>query len=401
MRAHRMVVLVAAVAVSLCLAACGSHSNGSIAAGASSAHAKSPIHFALITINTPGVDLLPQYEVGANAAANEINSMGGFGGRKVVIDTCNSMLQPAVATTCAHKTLADHPVAEFGCEPVWGTTGLVIYGQAEIPSFNCPNTPQDFASPWSFGLSAGSFGEDRGLARYLCNRGDVRKVVVLGQQIPQQERDVPAATRPVFKQCGVQVTYEYAPTTAVDPAPYVAKAVAAKPNFIIALPGAPQLDQMLKAFRQAGWPSTRLATQATFLDKKNVITPAGSAADGVYSVDEWYTYDDKSNPDVVAYRRALRGHNADSENYEQSYAAVMWLYTAAKRIGFANFNSASLTHFMRTQSGIRIPLSRTLVNPGPRGYAAVKQPYVLIVQWKRGQLHVVKQATQHGWVRGY
>ncbi len=55
---------------------------------------------------------------------------------------------------------------------------------------------------------------------------------------------------------------------------------------------------------------------------------------------------------------------------------------------------------MRTKSGVHIPLSRTLLNPGPKAYPQVKQPYVQISQWKNGNLKVVTKGTKKGWVLG-
>src|SRR5438876_12298687 len=109
-------------------------------AGTGSKSAKPPIHFELITFQLAGSDLLTEFKAGADAAAKKINAKGGFGGRKVVIDTCNSQLTPSVATACAHSTLGNHPVAMFGCELSWSAAGLAIYAKAGVPSFNCPNT---------------------------------------------------------------------------------------------------------------------------------------------------------------------------------------------------------------------------------------------------------------------
>ena len=60
----------------------------------------------MVTIKIPGSDLYTPYSAGAKAAADVMNAQGGWGGAKVVIDTCNSQLQASLNITCAHQTLA-------------------------------------------------------------------------------------------------------------------------------------------------------------------------------------------------------------------------------------------------------------------------------------------------------
>src|SRR5579862_8488663 len=112
---------------------------------------KPPVVIEMVTFTIPGLDFLTSYLGGAQAAAKAINAKGGFGGRKVVIDSCNGMLSPAADTVCANSSLANHPVAMIGCDTGWGTTGLEIYAAAGIPSLNnCSVTTQDVTNPYSF-----------------------------------------------------------------------------------------------------------------------------------------------------------------------------------------------------------------------------------------------------------
>src|SRR6516225_9480635 len=127
---HPVVGLLLAVLCTSALAACGSSSTttntttasapsgatttASVTTPASATTAtstvvnagKAPIVFALDGMEIPGLDLLTGQTAGADAAANVINSEGGFGGRKVVISVCNSMVAAAPTLVCAHKLLA-------------------------------------------------------------------------------------------------------------------------------------------------------------------------------------------------------------------------------------------------------------------------------------------------------
>ena len=391
------------------LAGCGSSSSSTRGGTGSSAKAqatpavqssKSPVVIALITFKIPSLDFIDDYYAGAEGAANEINAMGGVGGRPVKIIQCNSMLEPAVATECAHQTLAQHPVAEFGCETSWSASGLPIYAAAGVPSFNCTNSHVDYTSPWSFGLGPGAPGEASAMAKYICaTMPTVKRVAYLTPVNPEEQADIPPTLTPIFRACGKQVSFTFIPQTAVDMSPVIAAVMASKPDFIMTTIGGVQMVEVAKALQQAGWPSDKLSISDNALDKKNVLDPAGPYLNGVYVDAEWTGWGISSDPDVEAYQKAVQGaSNPDSGNVVQGYMPVMAIYTAAKHIGFANFNSTTLTQFMRSANGIAIPMSRQILNPGPSVAPSVKQPYIQILRYSSSGMTVQTQGTDNGWV---
>jgi branched-chain amino acid transport system substrate-binding protein len=390
--------------VTLCAlsAACGSSSSKS-SVGQTSA-SKSPVTFALISYKIPGSDSLTELSAGANAAANQINATGGFGGRRVVIATCNSMLQPAAATVCAHKTLAEHPVAMFGCELSWSAAGLAVYAAAGIPSVNCPDTTADFNNPWTFGLNSSAVGQQRGAARYVCTRSDVHKVVALFPNVPQIVISQQLAYQ-TLQGCGKQTaTPVFYPLTAVDVSPYVTRVAQAKPDFVLLTGIGAQIVLLFKALQQAGIPPSHVIAPDIEFVYSTILKQAGSAMNGAYAENQFDTWGDTTNPDVAAYLTAFKGSSVDPRDptVAWGYSDVMWFYTAAKAIGFDKFNSASLTTFMRTQTNVHIPLSRSLINPGPKGFPQERQPYIQISQWKNGRMVVVPTGpNKDGWVYGY
>jgi len=364
---------------------------------------KPPVRLALITFQVPGSDLLTAMRAGSLAAAKAINAKGGFGGRKLIIDICNSMLQAAPATSCAHTTLAKHPLAEFGCELAWFQTGLPLYAAAKLPSVNCLNTPTDFTNPWSFGVNPSDLGQDGAVARWLCSRSNVKKVIVVKPDLPSLRANVTTAA-PILQRCGKDVLNPvYFPLTAADVTPYVGQALQGKPDFVIFSSIGAQVVLFLKAFQQAGFPASKISMPDTDAPLTN-LQQAGGAMNGAIVLSQFHSWGDTKNPDVAAYLKALKGSSVDPRdgNVQWGYSDVMLFYAAAKKIGFAKFNSATFAKFMRTAHGVHIPMSRSVFNPGPKGFAQEKQPYVQISQVKG--LRIVPLPVgpkKDGWVFGF
>jgi ABC-type branched-subunit amino acid transport system substrate-binding protein len=293
----------------------------------------------------------------------------------------------------------------FGCDPLWSTAGLPVYGAAKVPSFNCLNTAQDGNNPMSFALSPGGYGLQGAMARYLCTRSDVKTVVEMALDIPTYSATAQIAEGKPLAACGKTLKTVFFPVTATDVSSYVAKVVAAKPDFVTLLPlsGVSAIN-IYKSFAQQGIPTSHVIVVESNLDAET-LKAAGSTMDGTYGAEQFASWSDTSNPDLAAYLQATKNSsvNPRDSNVENGYANVMFLYEAAKKIGFTNFNSASLVNFLdQTQTnGFPIPLSRSLVIPGPPGYAHERQPYGQIVQLKNGQLNVVTKGTDKGWVNGF
>jgi ABC-type branched-subunit amino acid transport system substrate-binding protein len=379
----------------------GSSSTSSSAAATGKLDPSKPdVHISVISIKIPGSDLLTPYTAGANAAADAINAAGGFGGRKLVVDSCNSQNQTSIVTSCVQRLISKNPVAFVGCDNVMSTAGQPIFKRKSIPGFWCLNTPQDFNNPLMFGLDPGGVGQYVAMAQNLCKRPEVKTVVFQNLDIPQL-RAYDAPIKKALDDCGKTLKIVYMAPTTTDFTPTLNDILAKKPDFVLTfLLSGPQTVQVFKAFTQAGFPASKMMVNSSSLDYKTMLKPAGEAMEGVTMYLPYANPVDESNPDVVAYKKALEGSSWDAfnSNVQTGYQYIYAIYTAAKAIGFDKFDSQSLTQWFSTVDGVHLPMNREVVNPGPAGSPQIKQPYDQMVQWKGGKLITVKEGTEDGWV---
>jgi ABC-type branched-subunit amino acid transport system substrate-binding protein len=189
----------------------------------------------------------------------------------------------------------------------------------------------------------------------------------------------------------------------VDVTPFVGKALEGKPDFVIFSSIGAQVVLFMKAFQQSGYPASKVSMPDTDAPY-SIIEQAGGAMNGAIVLSQFHSWGDTKNADVAAYLNAMKGFDVDPRdgNVQWGYSDVMFVYEVAKKIGFDKFNAQTLAAYMRTQRGLHIPLSRSLFNPGPKGFAQEKQPYVQISQVKGEQIVPLPVgAAKDGWVFGF
>jgi ABC-type branched-subunit amino acid transport system substrate-binding protein len=372
-----------------------------------------PVHIGLIAIQLPAIDLGRLFNIGGDAAAYYINHHGGFGGRKLILDKCNSMVSPAVMLTCTHQILGKHPLAEYGCDVVTSASGaLTLMGQAGVPSFSCTNTKADFTYRWSFGLHPGATGEQAGWAKFVCTMKNVHRTVLFGQDQPEQRRDSTAAIQPVVQGCGKTFDAVYSPVVPTDYTPYVQQALSKKPDFVFLSQSAPQTASIAKLFQQNGFSADRLIVLDSSSSWKTTLALAGSAMNGTYICSGWKPWDDTEDPEIKTFVQSVKAVSSeDTRNnaIEYGYGHLMAIWTGAKAVGFAkvtpkngSVNGAKLAQFFRTRSNLHLPITHSLINPGPKAAPQVKQPYCQIQQYKGGKWHIIPTGTKKdGWINGF
>lgn len=406
-----MLLALLAFAISACGGGGSTSSNEEASAEGASTEAaessidssKPPWRIPVISIKIPGLDLLTPNADGAKAAADKINAEGGFEGREVVIEECATQLTPQTATVCANQTLEKEEVlAEIGCEISWPASGLKIYEKAEIPSFNCVN---EVSNEWNFGAHPGALGEDAGGAQWLCEQSDIHTVSFLGQDLPSSRKEIPAGTEAILKGCGKEVHYVYAPLETTDFTPFVNKVLEYEPDFVMTFQSPAPTVQMLKVFQQAGWPAEKISVPDSSCNYQEVLKVAGSLAEGMICTGGFTPWGEEGNPEIAEYKEAVEssgvGYDYRSSSVQWGYSGVMWIYEAAKKIGFSELTPVALAEFMRTETGVPVPLSKEWINPGPASATSIKMPFVNIAQWKNGELALVDEGTEEGWINAF
>ncbi len=80
---------------------------------------------------------------------------------------------------------------------------------------------------------------------------------------------------------------------------------------------------------------------------------------------------------------------------------MLWLYNAARAVGFSNLSSSTLANYLRTANNVPIPLARSWTNPGPTATPAIKQPYEYLVIWNETTFNPLPVGpAKDGWVDG-
>ena len=148
--------VVAAAAVTVSVAGTG------FAAAAPTAKAskanKSPIRIGDGETVIPGVyNSQATFDPGIEAALGYIRQHGGWGGRKVILEHCNSTGDPASDLACFHQFAAEHVVATMGLLGTSGTIGTPLLSKAGSVEFMVPLTSADL----DFAVGSGAFTRER------------------------------------------------------------------------------------------------------------------------------------------------------------------------------------------------------------------------------------------------
>ena len=189
--------------------------------------------------------------------------------------------------------------------------------------------------------------------------------------------------------------------TIVDISSYIAKVASYKPQYVLLDLQTAEIPRAYAELEQQGIPASHIA--ASDVDYTDTILAHAPAMKGGIDLSNFEPWTDTSDPDVAAYVKALTAAGIDykNPNLEWGYSLMLWLYTAAKNIGFSTFNSATLTNYLRTATNVPIPLSHLWLNPGPKNSPAVKQPDDLLLQWTGTTFKPLPVGpNKDGWIRG-
>src|SRR5207247_4514590 len=100
--------------------------------------------------------------------------------------------------------------------------------------------------------------------------------------------------------------------------------------------------------------------------------------------------------------KAVSSEDTRNNAIEYGYGHLMAIWTGAKAIGFNKVTGPRLAKFFRQRTNVHLPITHSLIKPGPKSAPQVKQPYCQIQQWKGGKWHIIKTGPKKdGWVNGF
>jgi branched-chain amino acid transport system substrate-binding protein len=412
MNAHRKctrsLALFAAITAALVISACGSSSNSSTPSSSTpsaSTPAATPVSTSLkgapIVIqddsDTSGLasisDVIAQFSVGEKAAAAYLNAHGGVGGRPIKLILCDTSYDAGSTTACANQVVSNKAVANIGLSELWGENGLPIIARAWIVSMNAPVNAQDATNPDSFPLGGGSFSEFPAQIKYFAKYKGMKSAVVL-------EDDDPAGhlaftqLQTFAKPLGVTLSGVFVTPGQVDVTPFIAKAVIAKPDYIITAASGAAAVSYYQALAQQAWPAAKVINQGAAVDEDSFLSKVpASAISGAYFTYEFDSFDDTANPEVALYRAAMKQYSpvtGQAEFYQWGFANVMTIANIAKKTGAATFDASTLKSFLKTVNGFPVFMGGNLSHTGtPPGSPQIINPNVSIVQFSGGKLNPV------------
>jgi branched-chain amino acid transport system substrate-binding protein len=392
-----------AVCLAVVMTGCGSSGSSSSGPSASNAPKGKPVTIGLIVMQS-GVAASAQeneWTVGTKAAAAYINDkLGGFGGRPLKVDVCDSKSTSAGALTCANQLVADKVDMVSGFALGIGADALPVFTKAGIPVQSVPISAQEYSSPDSFPYGGGSFTEYPANAAYATSKlGSKKGVLVvsaLGDASP-----VVDSMNVFFHPAGGSVSGIPVPATTADLSPEVAEAIKAKPDTIFTALGGVQDATLYEQLLKQGFSPRNIIAQASAVDVPNFFSKVSpeSAIEGSLYCDGFVSFDDTANPDVATYLSAMKTYENDAGRGvldQWSFSTVMTNYNIAKKSGFATFDSAALTHALNTETVPVFMGYQYNRASAPKDAPAVGNPDVLFVRYQGGKVVI----QPGGWVNG-
>jgi ABC-type branched-subunit amino acid transport system substrate-binding protein len=343
-RPWTLVAVVALLAGTLVLAACGSSNksdnskagaaapstqSGS-AAPATKAATGTPIKTMTITSLDSQGPVYPNIAVTAKAYEKWVNAHGGIGGRPLSVDVCDEHGKPTDAAACARKAVSDNVAAVVGSFSFLGTNIMPALTKANIPVFGecCPITPPQWTGKNSFPMGTQPLYAVALVKRAVadgCKK--INAVIIDGAQ--GFEPPMKNAMKAYGMSFGKTVIL---PPTGQDYSPQVAEATSGGADCIVMIVSETPYVAWNQAYVQSGTKARMYGPQGN-LDNVS-IKGLGNKLDGSIIAG---MYPDISTAPWADYRQALKDANADPANDYNSLGGLgTWAaYTGFKQIAEA------------------------------------------------------------------
>jgi ABC-type branched-subunit amino acid transport system substrate-binding protein len=364
-RHGRLVAAMSAAAALVALSACGSSAGPSTGSGSTGATATAN-GAAKVNPSLPPVVIgvvgelsgpiaggyVSEPLTGAQAAADYINAeLGGFGGRKVQVVTCDSQSTAAGALTCANQFVAAKAQFVVGLSVYWASDGIAAVSKAGIVNQTVPVGPQEVTGPNAFPLSGGVYSEYPAQSSYAVKHlGSARGALALGDAGAINALGIKLFSGP-WTSAGKVFEPVVVPQTSADISPSLAKITQFHPSAIMVSLSATQTALLYSQLHSQGFNMSHVISHSGNADFDNFFDKVSdkSALEGTVYSSQFASFDDTSDPEVRVYLHAMQTYakvHGRGSFYQGGFAPVITDYLIAKTIGFGKFDAATLKQYL-------------------------------------------------------
>jgi len=251
----------------------------------------------------------PELRQAAEAAVKYVNTeLGGAHGRPLQLETCITNGSPEGSIKCANTILAKKPFAVLGGMEVAGDASMPIYTAAKMPFLGGgPINAAQMTAPNSVQWSGFAIGGLPAMAAHAGEQLQAKKVVVVYPALPGTDGFVEGLMKPVLQATGAtDVRMLGADIKQPDKTTVISAATQSDPDAILVIEAGAGCVSYLKAHAD-------LASGVPLLITGNCVEAGflkavGSAAEGVYTSDEFLVTSQPDHPDVKVFTHALAAY---------------------------------------------------------------------------------------------
>lgn len=320
----------------------------------------------------------PELRRGALAAVRYVNdTFAGVSRRHVRVVACATTGTPESSQACANSLLAKHPVAVIGGVDLGAAASIPPLQSAGVPYVGgTPVTTEALTSDGSFMLTGGTATEVLGEVAYATDTLHARRMAAVYLDVPGLLSQAVSLLSVIVKKKGV-TDFKVVPVSsdAPDLVPALSSVGDAHPDAVLAVFPGQSCTRVIQGVASIGLKARMM--YPSLCAGEQLLSAAGSSADGSIVASGYRPFTDTSDPDVKVYLAALHRYDASlspSLLSQAGFSDVMVLrqlltevkgeptpaaLTAVLRASHdhANFMAAPFTC-----DGKRIPLLRALCN---------------------------------------
>lgn len=371
--------LVAVAALMVTVAACsGGGSTSTAPTGPASTTSSNAIVVGLINTENAPVGSFPELRRGALAAARYVNATySGVKGRPLQIVPCTTTGTPESSQSCANNLLGKHPVAVIGGVDLGVAASLPPLQSAGVPYLGgTPVATDALTSNGSFMFTGGTATEVLGEVAYATDTLHAHRMAAVYVDVPGLLSQAVSLLGSIVRKKGV-TQFKVVPveSDAPDMVPALSSVSDAHPDAVLAVFPGQACTRVIQGVASIGLKATML--YPSLCAGEQLLSAAGSSADGSVVASGYRPFSDTSDPDVQTYLSALKKYDASlkpSLLSQAGFSVVMNLYQllgevpgaltpkALSDVLHATHDHANFMAAPFTCDGKRIPLLRSICN---------------------------------------